>query len=218
MTLAHWLESAFSSDKFNSEKALRYTLQENHFLYNNPYFIEIFLDLAETEIQKNNRLLYIEDIDRLTQKARIMSRHKSQNFTPRKISQEETTKDNEPYSTFPLNPEIYSRLYKQLQNVKYTADTYVSETQGHHIRVLKLKNAQESILKIIKDMTLESQSQKTTPEMQRTLKLEINRWTSFAETIYKRLYRKVSQMHFKKEIEQLEQSFTKSNRTKAKVY
>ncbi len=211
MALSHWIESAFSSDKFTPGKALRHTRKENSSLIkNDPYFNEIFLDLARSEIEKTGRLLYTDDIDRLTQKSRIMARHKNRDFTPKT---ETTSKENiessesEAYSTATLNPDLYSRLYKQLQNVKYTTDSFVSDDQGHHIRTLRLKSAQETIIKIIEEMSRESQSKKITPEMERTLRTEINRWTNFAETINKRLYRKISHLDFKNYVEQIEHSF-----------
>ena len=215
MVLSQWFESAFSSDKFNPGKALRYTHKENSDLIKNtPHFNEIFLELARIEIEKKCRLLYVEDIYRLTQKARIMSRHKGRDFNSitNNISEEKIKdSDSEAYSTAALNPDLYSRLYKQLQNVRYTIDTFTSEDQGHFIRTLKLKNAQETIVKIIDEMVRESQSKKITPEMERTLRTEINRWTNFAETINKRLYRKITQLNFKDYVEKLEHSFKRIN-------
>jgi len=211
MALSHWFESTFSADKFNPGKALRHTRKENSDLIRNtPHFDKIFLELAKIEIEKKNRLLYVDDIDRLTQKTRIMSRHKNRDFTTKaELNSQETIKDSdsEAYSTAALNPELYSRLSKQLQNVKFTIDTFTSEDHGHHIRTIRLRNAQETIVKIIDEMTSESQSKKITPEMERTLRTEINRWTNFAETIHKRLYRKVSQLDFKDYVEKLDHSF-----------
>jgi len=96
--------------------------------------------------------------------------------------------------------------------VKYTIETFTGDFQGHHIRTLKLKNAQETIIKIVEEMFRESQNKKISSEMERTFKTEINRWTNFAETIHKRLYRKISHLDFKSYVEQFEQSFARSNK------
>ena len=56
MTFSDWLESTFSVDKFNPQKALRYVKRDYHEVQTEHGFDNIFLALAEEEMKKHGRL------------------------------------------------------------------------------------------------------------------------------------------------------------------
>ena len=215
MAISQWFESTFSSDKFDARKALRHTKKEySQFIPKTSDFDEIFLELANNKIEKNGKLLYSNEIDNITQRARVRAKHRSRNqeFSSNpKIEEHETQDEINPYSTAKLNSEFFNRLLKQLQSVKTTTNVLLNDGEMGSIRNLKMKTAEDTILKIIQEMNEQLKARSTSSKMERTLKTEITRWTNFSSTVHKRLDRKISGLDFKDYVNDFEKSFRNAN-------
>jgi len=212
MGFSNWWESTFSADKFNAQKALKYVKKE----YKSPQaeagFDQIFLDLAEEEITKQKRLLSFEEVERLLHRARIQARHKTRNtgretnVMPREEEQHE--EESMPRTMGTLSKEVYDR-------VKTTTNPLLSESELGTVRNLKLKTAEETILRIAQELSIAAKARGVSTETQRAYHLEINRWTKFAKRINGRLDKRVSALDFKDYVNDFERSF-QSTRKEAK--
>jgi hypothetical protein len=212
-SMAYWLQSTFSSDKFNERKALRHTRRENQIPKYDRDFEEIFLELAKEDIIRKGRALYVNEVDRLTQRARIMARHKRRDFgEPKQLQpkQELLASDSEAYVKAQLPSEFATRLLKQLKSIKETTNPLLNEGEFGDIRNWKMKTAADNIQKIILEMNDRLKSKSTTPELERTLKSEMIRWNEFVKTIHSRLNRKMGALDFRDYVSGIEKSFKSS--------
>ncbi len=217
MAITQWLESTFSSDKFDARKALRHTRKEySQFIPRNSNFDEIFIELANNEIEKKGRLLYSNEIDSLTQRARVRTKHRSRDGEFSKnteaVSENEKKDESDLYQTTKLNSEFYERLTKQLQSVKTTTNPFLNNGELSSVRNLKMKTAEDTVLKIVQEMNEQLRSKSISQEAERTLRTEITRWNNFANTIYRRMNKKMSSLDFKDYISDFEKSFKNANK------
>jgi len=214
-SMAYWFQSTFSSDKFNERKALRHSRRENQgtISRNDTEFDQVFLELAESEIAKKGRPLYANEVDQLTQRARVQTRHKRRDFgEPKQFQQKEEpmASDSEAYVKAALPSEFANRLLKQLKSVKETTNPLLNEGELGDIRNWKMKTAADNIQKIILEMNEMLKARSTTPELERTLKSEMIRWNEFAKTIHSRLNKKMSALDFRDYVNDIEKSFKSS--------
>ncbi|MDP3728171.1 MAG: hypothetical protein Q8R18_01825 [bacterium] len=221
MGFSDWLESTFSADKFNAQKGLKYIRREYKSAQAESGFNQIFLDLAEEEMTKQKRLLSLEEVERVTHRARIQARHRTRNINKGSANEEPFVEKSYAEESMPrtmgtLSREIYDRLDKQLQTVKTTTNPFLSEGELATVRNLKLKNAEENILKIIQELSTQTKARGISTEMERAYSLEITRWTKFAKKTNGRLEKKVSSLDFKDYVNDFERSF-QSTRKESKV-
>lgn len=215
MAFSQWLQSTFSSDKFNARKGLRHTRREYQSFIprHDSDFDQIFLELANDEIKKNERLLSSSEIDQLTQRARIQARHKRRDFGEPKqlvVKEEPMAIESEAYITATLPSEFSARLSKQLKSVKETTNPLLNDGEIGDIRNWKMKTAADNIQKIVGEMHERLKSKNIAPELERTLKYEMTRWNEFARTIHLRLNKKMSALDFRDYVTDLERSFKSS--------
>ena len=217
MAISQWFESTFSSDKFDARKALRHTKKEySQIIPKDSDFDEIFLELANHEINKTNRLLYSNEIDNITQRARVRTKHRSRSKEFSKdVNSPETKQTNynesESYQTSKLDSEFYNRLMKQLESIKTTINLFLNEGEISSVRNLKLKTAEDTITKIVKEMNDKLKSKSITSETERTIRTEITRWTNLTQTINKRMNKKINPLDFKDYVIDFEKSFKNAN-------
>ena len=220
MGFSDWVESTFSVEKFNAQKALRYARKEYQESVAESNFNAIFLELAKEEIEQQGRLLSVEEVERIVHKARIQARHRGRNSTQEttKTTTEEEllAQDSTPRTTGTLSKEIYSRLDKQLQMIKTTTNPFLTEGELGIIRNLKLKTVQENIQKIVQELAIKAKAHRVSPETEKALHLEIKRWSELAQKINGRLEKKVTSLEFKDYVNSFDKSFqqTKSQAEK----
>lgn len=213
MRFAQWWESTFATDKFTPQKGLRHIRKEYQGSYTEENFDAIFLDLANEEMDKQRRLLSIEEIERCAHRARIQARHSSRNHlsgmqeSSQDLNHEERAEESMPRTTGVLSKDTYNRLDKQLQSIKTTVEPLLSDGELGTVRNMKLKTAEETILKIIQEMTTNAKGRGTSTEMQRAYQLEINRWKELAIKVNHRLEKRVTSMEFKDYIHEFDRSF-----------
>ena len=210
MSFSDWWESTFSADKYNAQKALKHIKKEYQGTAAESGFETIFIELAEEEIQKQGRLLVLEEIEDITHRARIQARHIARGAaqSERKVIQEETSTDESmPRKIGTLAKEMYDRLDKQLLSVKTTTNVVRNEGELGIVRDLKLKNAQENILKIVEELSAKTKCRGVNKETERALQLEITRWKECAQRINNRREKRISSLDFKEYIQSLDKSF-----------
>ena len=213
MGFSNWLESTFSADKFNAQKALRHIRKEYRQDPSESDFDTIFLDLATDEIAKQGRLLYINEVERLAHRARIQARHSSRGRGNTAVAihqdprEEQHAQESMLRTTGTLSREIYDRLDKQLQSIKTTVEPLLSDGELGTVRNMKLKNSQETIVKIVQEMTLQAKARTTSTEQARAYQLEINRWKELASKVHARLDKRVTSLEFKDYIKEFDRSF-----------
>lgn len=219
MGFSKWLESTFSADKFNANKGLKHIRKDYGYNSSESNFDSIFLDLANEEINKQKRLLSIDEIERIAHRARIQARHHSRSI-PKDSSnipvqeEEHFAQDSMPRTVGTLSREIYDRLDKQLQTIKTTTNPLLSEGELGTVRNLKLKTAEENIQKIVQDLTIHAKARGINQDLERAYRLEITRWTELAKKTNARLDKKINSMDFKEYVNEFERSF---NATKSKA-
>lgn len=206
MGLSDWWEEITSSENFSPQRALRQIKKENPELSED--FDKTFLNLAEEEQKKNGRQLYHEELDSLAFRAKIQARHQRRANRSERESREQEQKEEAAQAELPK--EIYARLNKQLQSIKTTINPFLSDGELGMVRNLKLKTAEDNILKILEELSNTAKARDGTHEMERSLRLEITRWTELTNKIHARLYKKLSTMEFKDYVTSFDQSFQKT--------
>ncbi len=209
MAFSDWWESTFSADKFNSRKALKHIKRDYRGTSGEQGFDTIFLNLAEQEMERQGRLLSIEEVENIAHRARIQARHKTRNSSSEAttLAEEHYAEESLPRTTGSLSRDIYDRLDKQLQIIKTTTNPFLSEGELGSVRNLKLKSAQENIQKIIQELSTQTKARGVSTEQARAYQLEISRWSGFAQKINARLEKKVSPLDFKDYVNDFEKSF-----------
>ena len=213
MGFSDWFESAFSADKFNAQKALRHVRKEYRQDPSESDFDVIFLDLATDEIAKLGRLLYINEVETLAHRARIQARHASRGrgntavTMPQDLGEEKLTQESMPRTTGTLSRDVYDRLDKQLQSIKTTVEPLLSDGELGTVRNMKLKTAQETIIRIVQVMIAQAKVRGTSTQQERAYQLEINRWKELASKVHARLDKRVTSIEFKEYIKEFDRSF-----------
>ncbi|MSR86440.1 hypothetical protein EXS74_03520 [Candidatus Woesearchaeota archaeon] len=220
MVFSDWWEAAFSADKFTAQKGLRHVRRDYPGSYTESNFDAIFLDLANEEIHKRGELLSINEIESLAHRARIQARHYTRERgtlnpqTTQNFKEEEMVQDSMPRTTGTLSRDLYDRLDKQLQSIKTTIEPLLSDNELGTVRNMKLKTAQETILRITQEMATQAKARGTRTETQRAYQLEINRWKELASKVNARLDKRVTSVEFKDYIKDFDRSF-QNTRSKA---
>jgi len=209
MGFSEWWESTWYADKFTAKKALHHIKKEYKQSSGEYDFETIFIDLVNEEIQKQGRLLALDEIEKIAYRARIQARHKTRNEERRTIQSLEEIRAEESIqrTTGTLPKEIYDRLDKQLQSIKTTTSLLLSQGELGSVRNLKLKTAQETIPKIIKELMIKAKAKGIKKETQRAVQLEITRWQELTQKINARLEKKITALEFKDYVNSFDKSF-----------